>query len=174
MGEFGVHDVVEIGDHGRESAADFEETLDLLREVEFQQVYSFTYSPRPGTRAWNSADDVPKEEKSERLQQLIALQNSIQLRQNRGLAGATFEVLVDGRSRLDASVKRGKTTCNRIVHIPGSDTPRGNTVTVRITRAHINSLTGEPVAAPDHLDSERNEGYKGESVLLSHRQQERF
>ena len=156
-----------------ESAADFEETLDLLREAEFQQVYSFTYSPRPGTRAWNSADNVPKEEKSERLQRLIALQDAIQLRQNRRVAGAIFEVLVDGKSRLDASVTRGKTSCNRIVHIPGNVIPRGRTVRVRITRAHTNSLTGEPVAAPGHLDSERSAGYKGESVPFSHRQEEK-
>jgi tRNA-2-methylthio-N6-dimethylallyladenosine synthase len=152
-----------------ETAEDFDKTLDLVTEVEFQQVYSFTYSPRPGTHAWNSADDVPGEEKADRLQRLNALQDSIQLRQNRRVVGQTFEVLVDGRSRLDAAVARGKTSCNRIVHIPGCEVPPGGIVRARITRAHTNSLTAERFGAARRLDSDGSPGYKGETVVASHR-----
>lgn len=147
-----------------ETAEDFEATLDLVKEVAFQQVYSFEYSPRPGTPAWDSSDDVSPEEKSERLQRLIALQDSIQLRHNRGVVGEIFEVLVDGTSRLDDSVARGRTRCNRIVHVRGGEISPGAVVEARITRAHINSLTAEPIARPRRLDSDGSPGYKGDAV----------
>jgi tRNA-2-methylthio-N6-dimethylallyladenosine synthase len=155
-----------------ETAEDFEETLDLVREVEFQQIYSFTYSPRPGTRAWNSVDDVPAEEKSARLQRLNALQDAIQLHRNRRVVGETFAVLVDGTSRLDAATARGRTACNRIVHIPGRAIPPGEIIQARITRAHTNSLTAERIGSTRRLDSNGGAGYKGETTVAQHRQKE--
>jgi len=152
-----------------ETAEDFEATLDLVKEVAFQQVYSFEYSPRPGTPAWDTADDISREEKSERLQRLIALQDAIQLRHNRSVVGETFEVLVDGTSRLDDSVARGRTPCNRIVHVKGAEIPLGGIVNARITRAHINSLTAETIVPTRRLDSNGSAGYKGETVITSHR-----
>jgi tRNA-2-methylthio-N6-dimethylallyladenosine synthase len=155
-----------------ETAADFDATLGLLAEVEYQQVYSFTYSPRPGTSACGMADDVAEEEKRARLQRLLAAQDAIQLRRNRQALGATFDVLVDGTSRLDSSMARGRTTCNRIINLAGARPPRGAIVAVRITAAHVNSLTGT-LSDGHRLDSEGSAGYKGGTLLARNDQQER-
>jgi len=152
-----------------ETVADFEASLELLKEVEFQQVYSFGYSPRPGTPAWDTDDDVPREEKSERLQRLIALQESIQIRHNQRLVGRVFEVLIDGTSRLDQAVARGRTACNRIVHVRGGELAPGGIVHARIIKAHTNSLTAEGIVPVPRLDSDRTPGYKGETVSTSRR-----
>ena len=148
-----------------ETENDFRQTLELLREVEFQKVYSFTYSPRPGTVAAGVEDRVSREEKAERLQRLLSLQETIQTRENATLVGRSFEVLVDGNSRMDAQVVKGRTTCNRIVHLPATSLPRGAFVCAQITRAHARSLTGAVHQTPHRLDSDPTAGYKGESPV---------
>jgi len=127
-----------------ETEEEFALTLALVREVEFDQVYAFAYSPRPGTPAASAGDPIPEDEKADRLQRLLALQGSIQSARNTGLLGRTFEVLADGPSPLDASMSRGRTRCNRIVHFPAKSSTSGGFLEVRITRAHAHSLTGEP------------------------------
>jgi tRNA-2-methylthio-N6-dimethylallyladenosine synthase len=125
-----------------ESPRDFGETLQLMRDIEFDQVYAFAYSPRPGTEAARFEAIVPREAKQERLGELLRLQESIQTRLNRTLVGQVFEVLVDGVGRLDNGLLRGRTRCNRIVHFPGP-AQRGALIDVRITRAQPHSLLGE-------------------------------
>jgi tRNA-2-methylthio-N6-dimethylallyladenosine synthase len=125
-----------------ETDGDFRETLDLLREVEYDQVYAFAYSPRPGTEATRLEGALPDEMKQERLRELLALQESIQTRRNASLVGRTFEVLVDGLGRLDNGLLKGRTRCNRIVHFPGP-AQRGEFLNVRIIRSHTHSLIGE-------------------------------
>ncbi len=145
-----------------ETEADFQQSMQLLRDVEFIQVYAFTYSMRPGTAAAGVEDDVPLKEKNARLQRLLALQESIQTRANAALLGRQYEVLVDGSSRLDPAVMKGRTRCNRIIHIPGAAAKANRFIDVRVTRAHTRTLTGLP-AAPRHLDSDTTAGYKGHS-----------
>jgi tRNA-2-methylthio-N6-dimethylallyladenosine synthase len=130
-----------------ESEADFEATLDLMREVQFDQVYAFAYSRRPGTAAAWASDAVPEAVKADRLRRLLARQDDILSRRHAGLVGRTFEVLIDGTSRLHPGVARGRTRCNRIVHVPADAPTRNGFLDVRITRAHAHSLTGEPAAA---------------------------
>jgi tRNA-2-methylthio-N6-dimethylallyladenosine synthase len=125
-----------------ETALDFGETLQMLRDIEFDQVYAFAYSPRPGTEATRLEATVPHESKQERLAELLSLQESIQTRRNRSLVGQLFEVLVDGVGRLDNGLLRGRTRCNRIVHFSGP-AQRGDFLDVRITRAQPHSLIGE-------------------------------
>ena len=125
-----------------ETEADFDRSLTLLRDVEYDQVYAFTYSPRPGTVAPGLASALPENVKQARLQELLALQESIQLRRNRDLVGRSFEVLIEGSGRLDNGLLKGRTRCNRIVHTLGP-AHRGDLVEVRITRAHAHSLIGE-------------------------------
>ena len=127
-----------------ETEGDFALTLALAREVEFDQVYAFAYSPRPGTPAASAGDPVPEDEKADRLQRLLALQESILSARNAALLGRTFQVLACGPSRLDPSMERGRTRCNRIVHFPAASPTSGGFLDVRITRAHAHSLTGEP------------------------------
>jgi tRNA-2-methylthio-N6-dimethylallyladenosine synthase len=127
-----------------ETEDDFQGTLALAREGGFDQIYAFSYSPRPGTPAAGAGDPVAEGEKAERLQRLLALQESILSVRNAALLGRTFEVLADGPSRLDAAMTRGRTRCNRIVHFPAESPTRAGFLDVTITRAHAHSLTGKP------------------------------
>jgi tRNA-2-methylthio-N6-dimethylallyladenosine synthase len=127
-----------------ETRSEFEATLALLREVEYDQVYAFAFSPRPGTPAAAMTGGPAADERQERLRELLAAQDEILARRQAALVGRVFEVLVDGRSRLDAGAWRGRTTCNRIVHFAADHGRPGAFVPVRITRAHAHSLSGEP------------------------------
>ena len=124
-----------------ETRADFDQTLSLLDEVGYDQIFSFKYSPRPGTAAGGWADAVPENEKGERLAELQERQRQIQLRQNQCLVGSEFEVLVEGfQPRLGQAV--GRTTSNRIINFPGEPDCVGSYETVRVTAARPNSLVG--------------------------------
>ena len=129
-----------------ETEEDFAATLELLRAAGFAQVYAFAYSRRPGTEAASATDVVPAEVQSDRLQRLFALQEEIAARANAALVGRTFEVLLDGASRLDDGVVKGRTRCNRIVHLPANPPAARGFLQARIVRAHPHSLTGEPAA----------------------------
>jgi len=125
-----------------ERREDFEQTLSLLDAVEYDQVFSFKYSPRPNTAARGFEDTVPEEEKGERLAELQERQRGIQLRRNQALVGREFEVLVDGfQPRLGQSV--GRTTSNRVINFPGSPEWVGRYMNVRVTAAGPNSLVGQ-------------------------------
>jgi tRNA-2-methylthio-N6-dimethylallyladenosine synthase len=127
-----------------ESAQDFEETLALLEDVGYDQVFSFKYSPRPKTVAGNWQDSVPEDEKAKRLAVLQERQRQIQLARNQQLIGRTFEVLVEGfQPRLQQSV--GRTTSNRTVNFSGRREWLGRYMNVRVTAAGPNSLVGESV-----------------------------
>jgi tRNA-2-methylthio-N6-dimethylallyladenosine synthase len=125
-----------------ETDAEFQESLSLLREIEYDQVFAFAYSARPGTAATLLSGALREETKEERLRDLLALQESIQTRRNAALVGRVFEVLVDGVGRLDNGLLKGRTRCHRIVHFSGP-AMRGEFVDVRITRSHAHSLIGE-------------------------------
>ncbi len=129
-----------------ETDEDFEMTISFLHEVEFDQVYAFAYSPRPGTPAIDLPDALPEPVKKERLGVVLKTQEGIQARRNAALVGRVFEVLIDGRTRGDAQALKGRTRCNRIVHLPPGVAPEERLVRVRITLAHAHSLSGEPVA----------------------------
>lgn len=131
-----------------ETRADFEATLSLVREVEYDQVYAFAFSPRPGTAAAVLEGSLPERDKQARLQELLAIQEGILARRNAALVGRDFIVLVDGVSRLDGALLKGRTTCNRIVHFNSTAACRGEFVRVKITRSHAHSLSGEAVATP--------------------------
>ncbi len=101
----------------REPKKDFEQTVSLLAEVEYDQVFSFKFSPRPNTAALEFTDTVAEEEKSRRLSVLQEVQRQIQLRRNQALVGKTYEVLVEGyQPRLGQAV--GRTTSNRVLNFP--------------------------------------------------------
>lgn len=129
-----------------ETDDDLRETLSLLREVEFDQIYAFAYSPRPGTPAAAMDGGLPEEVMQARLQEVLSLQDGIQKRRNESLVGRTFDVLVDGAGRLDNGLAKGRTRCNRIVHFPAIAT-RGSLLPVRIIRANSHSLIGEPAVS---------------------------
>jgi tRNA-2-methylthio-N6-dimethylallyladenosine synthase len=127
-----------------ESEADFDQTLSLLAEVEYDQVFSFKFSPRPNTAAQGFTDTVPEEEKGRRLTVLQERQRQIQLRRNQALVGRVFEVLVEGyQPRLGQAI--GRTTSNRVLNFPGTPADIGCYRDVRVTTAGPNSLVGERV-----------------------------
>jgi tRNA-2-methylthio-N6-dimethylallyladenosine synthase len=130
-----------------ETEADFDETLALLEDVEYDSVFSFKYSPRPNTAAMSMPDALPEEEKGRRLGILQERQRAIQLRRNAALVGAEQEVLVEGRHE-SLGQWVGRTSQNRVVNFTGPSTEEdllGEYRQVRITRAGANSLVGEMV-----------------------------
>jgi tRNA-2-methylthio-N6-dimethylallyladenosine synthase len=126
-----------------ETDADFERTLELLRQVEYHEIYSFMYSPRTQTvsaKLYN--DDVPEEKKKERLKYVQNVQQEISLRKNKEKIGQIEEVLIDGHSRNKTQVM-GRTRTNRIVNIMGRGNLIGEMINARIIAATANSLVGE-------------------------------
>jgi tRNA-2-methylthio-N6-dimethylallyladenosine synthase len=130
-----------------ETVAEFQETIALMREVEFDQVFAFVFSPRPGTAAARLEDDVPRVEKEARLQEVLAIQEETQRRRHETLVGREFEVLVDGAGRIENGLLKGRTRCNRIVHLPAAGLGAGRYVRARIERAAAHSLQGSIVSA---------------------------
>jgi tRNA-2-methylthio-N6-dimethylallyladenosine synthase len=124
-----------------ETVEDFEQTLSLIKEVEYDQIFSFKYSPRPNTLAEGSGDAIAEEEKGRRLAELQELQRQIQVRRNQALLGASFEVLVEGyQPRMGQAV--GRSTTNRVINFPGRPEDVGRYLTVKVTSAGPNSLVG--------------------------------
>jgi tRNA-2-methylthio-N6-dimethylallyladenosine synthase len=124
-----------------ETEADLEETLDVVRRARFDQAYTFQYSPRPGTRAAQMPDRVPKDVVQERFDRLVQLQGSVSLEIMREHVGRTFEILVEGRGRKGGV--QGRTRTNKVVHLQGRIDP-GTFLPARIVSAHPHHLVGEP------------------------------
>ena len=128
-----------------ETEAQCEDTLSLVREVRFDAAYTFIYSPRAGTRAAEMDDPVSMEEKTEHIQRLIALQQSITSEVLASQIGQIQPVLVDSVSTRSEQTIGGKTPRAHMVNFPGSAERIGQTVPVRITSAGKNTLRGEAV-----------------------------
>ncbi len=124
---------------------DFQKTLDLVQKVRFDMLFSFKYSPRPGTSASRMPDHVPIEEKKRRLSVLQRIQRKITKENLETWVGKVVEVLVDGTSKRDKSQVFGRIGQNVIVNFPGSPELIGRTINVLVTRANPNTLTGEIV-----------------------------
>ncbi len=130
-----------------ETERDFEETLDLLDEVQYDSLFSFKYSPRPNTAALSMGDRIPEEEKQRRLVILQEKQRAIQIRRNAQMIGAIREVLVEGRNQA-LGQWIGRTSCNRTLNFTHPDSGAaltGRYLPVRVTRSGPNSLVGESV-----------------------------
>jgi len=126
-----------------ESEKDFNDTLELLEEVEFDSNYSFKFSPRPGTPGAEFKEIVPESIANERLARLQNLQRDITLRKNLSKIGDVEEVMVEDQSKNNPRWISGRTTHNQIVNFPGSIKLRGELVNVLITEGLQNSLRGQ-------------------------------
>ncbi len=127
-----------------ESEQDFEDTLRVLEEVRFTNIFSFRYSPRPRTAASRTLpDSVPLEEKKRRLMRVQSLQKQIQLEIHRDLTGRSMEVLCMGPSKKDGSVYSGRNAANQVVNFSASRDPTGTFVRVEITGYGPYSLKGK-------------------------------
>lgn len=125
-----------------ETREDFELTLDLIREVEFDGLFSFKYSDREGTKAAGFADKIPEKEKLDRLCILQDLQKRLTVMKNRRMIGREVEILVDGPSKRGSQLT-GRTSTNKIVNLNLDYNYIGKLIKVTIKRAHANSLWGE-------------------------------
>jgi tRNA-2-methylthio-N6-dimethylallyladenosine synthase len=130
-----------------ETERDFEDTLKLIRELDFDQSFSFIFSPRPGTPAASLPDELPLEVKKERLQRLQRLVDSQAARISRQMVGTTQRILVEGHSRKSTRQLAGRTENNRVVNFDGPADCIGQFADVVITEALSHSLRGRLAAA---------------------------
>lgn len=128
-----------------ESAADFEDTMKLIQQVNFDMSYSFIYSARPGTPASEMDDDVTEDEKKARLQRLQQQINNQAMQFSRMMLGTEQRILVEGPSKKDLMELTGRTENNRIVNFVGTPDMIGEFVDVKITDVYTNSLRGDVV-----------------------------
>ena len=132
-----------VGYHN-ESEDDFQQTLSLVREVQFDSAFMFKYSERPGTyAAKHLPDNVPEAEKIRRLNELIALQTEISAQRNAAEVGKTFDVLVEGFSKRSRQQLCGRTEQNKMVVFDKGNHHIGQTVRVKITDSTSATLMGE-------------------------------
>ncbi len=140
--EIGITADVMVGFPG-EDERDFHETLDLIQRVQFDNLFSFKYSPRKGTKAALFPDQIDESTQSRRLEVLQDLQKRITLKRNRALQGRYEEILVEGPSKGAKEEMTGRTDSNKVVNFKGSRDLIGQLVTVRIEEGYANSLKGK-------------------------------
>jgi tRNA-2-methylthio-N6-dimethylallyladenosine synthase len=128
-----------------ETEADFEATLKLVRDLEFDLSFVFIYSPRPGTPAASLQDDTPHEDKVRRLEALNDLIDARHYAINRSMVGTVQRVLVEGAGKRDAGFMAARTANNRVVNFAGHPRLINRMIDVRITEAFPHSLKGEAV-----------------------------
>lgn len=137
-----------------ETEGDFEDTLSLCREVEFDLAYVFKYSPRKDTPAATMPSQLPEEVIEERHQRLLNLTNELAAKKYDALIGSTQQILVEGPSRRNPARYEGRTRSNKIVVFPGSERHRGQLMDLRIERTGSFTLYGDPAVVG--MDSEEN------------------
>ena len=125
-----------------ETDEDFERTLDLIRKVEFDNLFSFKYSDRVGTPAAKMEDKIPETRKLARLERLQELQRKITLKKNKELLGRSLEVLVEGASKKGTGFT-GRTSTNKVVNFISDQKYISKLINVTIKRVSFNSLWGE-------------------------------
>ena len=123
-----------------ETAEEFEETITLIQQVRYDALFTFIFSPRPGTPAAKMEDPTPKEEKNRRFDRLCNVQNSISEEIHAGYTGKTFRCLVDG---VDKDMLTARTEGGRLVRFPGAEDLIGTYQDLTITGSNTWSLTGE-------------------------------
>ena len=129
-----------------ETDEDFEESLKVVKEVEFDSAYTFKYSPRSGTPAAELEEQVPEEEKQRRLKDLMNLLSKTGLKQNSKYEGKTVEVLVEGESKKNEDRLQGRTRTNKLVIFDKTkEDLTGKLVNVKINKAQSWNLYGELV-----------------------------
>lgn len=145
MPDCGISTDMFCGFHS-ETEEDFQETLDLMREVGYDSAFMFKYSERPGTYAAKRLpDDVPEEVKLDRLQRMINLQNELSEKSNKQDIGKVFEVLIEGFSKKSRDQLFGRTQQNKVVVFNKGSYRIGQLAQVRITEATSATLKGEAI-----------------------------
>jgi tRNA-2-methylthio-N6-dimethylallyladenosine synthase len=120
-------------------------TIEALKEIEFDGIFAFKFSPRPGTKASDMENQLPDGLKSMRLSQILELQDEITENKNKLLEGRFQEILMEGESETDRKKHTGRTRTNKIVNIPWIDIEKGSLISVEITKGRKHSLAGKPL-----------------------------
>jgi tRNA-2-methylthio-N6-dimethylallyladenosine synthase len=140
-----------------ETRDDFNDTMNLLREIEFDSIFAFAYSNRSSAPAARFPNQVKEKEKLDRLNNLLELQDYYTTKKNKALIGKTLKILVEGKSvkkrdgfeqtqgALDQMT--GRTESNKIVHFPSRHAKIGDIINIRIEQAYPHSLWGHPLGA---------------------------
>jgi tRNA-2-methylthio-N6-dimethylallyladenosine synthase len=126
-----------------ETTQDFQATMDLIQEINFDSSFSFIYSPRPGTSAAKLSNTIPLAEKKHRLQILQQQLNLQAAKYNAAMVGTVQKVLVSGFAKKDPQELTGRTENNRIVNFPGDKNQIGQIIDIKIIQALANSLRGK-------------------------------
>ena len=126
-----------------ESEDDFQDTLDLVKYVQYDSAFTFLYSPREGTPAANNIHQIPKEIKQDRFNRLTETLYPIFEKKNKALVGKTLEVLVEDHSKHDKSMLTGRTEGFKFTHLRGGDRLIGKILPIKITSANSFNLEGE-------------------------------
>lgn len=135
-----------------ESDKDFQDTMKLIREVDFDMSFSFIFSPRPGTPAADYPCDLSEETKKERLYELQQQINTQAMRYSRLMMGTEQRILVEGPSKKNLMELRGRTENNRVVNFEGSADLIGQFVDVKIVDVFPNSLRGELIRTEKEMN----------------------
>ena len=138
-----------------ETDQDFQDTMDLIKAIDFDLSFSFIYSARPGTPAADLQDDVPEETKKQRLQLLQQRINQQAMNIARSMLGTEQRILVEGPSRKNPMELSGRTENYRKVNFEGTPDMIGKFVDVTITDVHVNSLHGKLIRT--EADMEKSE-----------------
>lgn len=128
-----------------ETDEDFEATMDMLRRVQYDAIFSFIYSPRKGTPAAEMTDQVPHDISTARFERMLALQNEISLARNQRFVGRTVRVLAEEISHGDATKITGRGDSPRPIHFAADPSVIGQFVNVKITAADTFSLSAEQI-----------------------------
>ncbi len=126
-----------------ETREQFEKTLELIEQVQYQNAFSFRFSPRPGTRAAGMPDPISSEEKRPWLPELQKVQDRITRSRHQTMVGQTLEVLVEGEDRKRSGLLEGRSRTNYIVHFEGEPSLTGQMVQVSVKRSRTIHLEGE-------------------------------
>ena len=125
-----------------ESDKEFQETMSLLEEIQFTNIFSFRYSPRPLTKAEKNKSEVPFAVKKERLMAVQNLQKNIQIDSNQSLVGSTIRVLCTGRSKKNPQVYSGRNVGYQVINFSSEKEVMDHFVDVHITSYGPYSLRG--------------------------------
>jgi tRNA-2-methylthio-N6-dimethylallyladenosine synthase len=126
-----------------ETDNDFSQTIELIKEIEFEQSYSFIYSKRPGTPAASLEDNISEDKKKERLNYLQSTINSLSKERSKSIIGKNVEILVEGVSSKYNDMVTGRTTNNKIINIPGTEKLIGKLLKIHVTELNNKTLKGE-------------------------------
>ncbi|SPP30928.1 tRNA-2-methylthio-N(6)-dimethylallyladenosine synthase [Arsenophonus endosymbiont of Aleurodicus floccissimus] len=154
-----------------ETEDDFQKTMQLIADVNFDMSFSFIYSPRPGTPAADLPDDVSEDEKKQRLYLLQQRINQQAMNYNRTMLGSIQRILVEGPSRKNITELSGRAENNRVVNFEGSQNMIGKFVDVEIVDVYANSLRGKVVKTEDSMALRSHES--PESVICPDTQRRR-